>query len=403
MAFRTAASGRAGAGILGTLAVLIAAALATGQPAPVLAATPVKHVTAAMAAPGTNLLLNPEATAGATSAQGWDAVAIPGWQLAGGPATIVRYGTPGFPETAKSWPANRGNLFPGGAGGTAKLVQQASVTPNARYDIAGWLGGTTTSAAELTVQFTGASGRILATAAIGPAGKQAKPVLDYRQAAGTVPAGAARARVTITLTTTLTDWNGPDAPQTGYNYATAADISLTLNQPAPAPASLTPPAPDVPGYQHVFLFYFENEDYSQVIGNTKQAPYLNSLRRGGATLTNFYAEEHPSDANYLALARGGSAFGVPLTDPEEENPLYNIDAANIGDLIAGSGESWKAYLQSANGPCDDTVHGYYWNDDQPMMYFQDVRGRPRYCASHVVPLEELSSDLANPATAPNFA
>jgi hypothetical protein len=38
-----------------------------------------------------------------------------------------------------------------------------------------------------------------------------------------------------------------------------------------------------------------------------------------------------------------------------------------------------------------------------MMYFQDVRDRPRYCASHVVPLEELGSDLANPATTPNFA
>ena len=49
------------------------------------------------------------------------------------------------------------------------------------------------------------------------------------------------------------------------------------------------------------------------------------------------------------------------------------------------------------------MHGYYWNDDQPMMYFQDVRDRPRYCASHVVPLEELGSDLANPATTPNFA
>jgi hypothetical protein len=98
MAFRTAASRRAGAGILGKLAVLTAAALAMGQPAPVLAATPVMHVmaTAAMAAPGTNLLLNPEATAGATSAQGWDAVTIPGWQVAGGLPTVVRYGTPGF-------------------------------------------------------------------------------------------------------------------------------------------------------------------------------------------------------------------------------------------------------------------------------------------------------------------
>ena len=44
-----------------------------------------------------------------------------------------------------------------------------------RAGIAGWLGGTKASAAELTVQFTDTSGRILATAAIGPAGKQAAP------------------------------------------------------------------------------------------------------------------------------------------------------------------------------------------------------------------------------------
>ena len=183
-------------------------------------------------------------------------------------------------------------------------------------------------------------------------------MLDYQQAAGPVPAGVTRARVTITLTTTLTDWNGPDAPQTGYNYATAADISLTLNQSPPAPVPLTPTAADVPGYQHVFLFYFENEDYSQVIGNTKQAPYLNSLRGRGATLTNFYAEEHPSDANYLALA-GGSAFGVPLTDPAEENPLYTIGAANIGDLVTGSAESWTADIQAPTALIDTkTGHVY---------------------------------------------
>lgn len=66
MAFRTAGPRRAGAGILGTLAVLIAAALATGQPAPVLAATPVMHVTAtaAMAAPGTGISGNRQILAG---------------------------------------------------------------------------------------------------------------------------------------------------------------------------------------------------------------------------------------------------------------------------------------------------------------------------------------------------
>ncbi len=167
----------------------------------------------------------------------------------------------------------------------------------------------------------------------------------------------------MVLATSLTNDNGPNAPLTGYNRAVAADLSLTVSAPVRPPAPITPPPVQVPPYQHVFLFYFENEDYNQIIGN-KQAPYINSLLRQGSVLSQFYAEEHPSDGNYLAVA-GGSTYGIPLDDPEEENPLYTISAPNIGDLVGSAQESWKAYLQSANGPCDDTVHGYYWNDDQP--------------------------------------
>jgi hypothetical protein len=203
MTFRTAAPRRAGAGIPGTSAVLVAAVLATGQPGPVLAATPVLDATAAasMAAPGTNLPFNP-----------------------------------------KSWPANRGDLFAGRRYGETRSADVRHAECALRHRRLPW------------------------------------PHQDQRRG--------------------------------------------THNQPAPAPAPLTPPAADVPGYQHVFLFHFENEDYSQIIGNTKQAPYLNSLRGRGATLMNFYAEEHPSDANYLALA-GGSAFGVPLTDPEERGAAFH--------------------------------------------------------------------------------
>ena len=45
---------------------------------------------------------------------------------------------------------------------------------------------------------------------------------------------------------------------------------------------------------------------------------MNSLLKRGSVLSQFYAEEHPSDGNYLAVA-GGSTFGIPLDDPEEEN------------------------------------------------------------------------------------
>jgi YVTN family beta-propeller protein len=359
----------------------------------------------ASAKAGANLLLNPDATAGDTSAQGWDAVTIPGWQIQAGLPTVVRYGTAGFPKATGAWPASRGDLFVGGAGGTASLVQVArlgAVAAGTRFTAGAWLGGTKTSDAELKVRFLDSSGRVMSTATTGPVGGGASPVLADRTVTGTVPAGAVQAKVTVILATTLTDYNGPYAPQVGYDYATAAGLTLTLSSPVAQPAALTPPQAQVPGYQHVFLFYFENEDFNQVIGNTKQAPYINSLTKQGALLTNFYAEEHPSDGNYLAFA-GGSTFGVPLTDPEEENPLYTVNAPNIGDLVDAAGESWKAYTQSSNGPCDDTVHGYYWDDDQPMLYFSDVRDNPAYCASHVVPLENLSGDLASAATTPNFA
>ncbi len=115
-----------------------------------------------------------------------------------------------------------------------------------------------------------------------------------------------------------------------------------------------------------------------------------------------FAEEHPSDGNYLALA-GGSTFGIPLTDPLEINSQYTIHAANIGDRIDAAGETWKDYQQSSAGPCDDTVHGFYWNDDLPMLYFADIRNRPAYCAAHDVPLASMASDLSQAATTPNFS
>jgi hypothetical protein len=362
-----------------------------------------------VAGPGTNLLLNPGAQAGAASADGWDAVTIPGWQVSSGLPTVVPYGAPHLsPATGQGPAVPGGSLFAGGAGGTARLTQAVSlrqaagppVATGTRYQFSGWLGGTATSQAAVTVAFLSATGAVLARRVISHGRGNDRPA--YRAAAGTLPAGTASARVTLVLATSLTNDDGPNAPLVGYDRAVADGLRFSVSAPVRRLAPLTPPAAHVPRYQHVFLFYFENEDLGAVLGNTKQAPFLNSLVPHSSVLANFFAEEHPSDANYLALA-GGSAFGVPLTDPLELNPQYTIHARNIGDLISARHETWKTYPQSANGPCDDTVHKYYWNDDQPMTYFADVRGRPAYCAAHLLPLPALRTDLASAATTPNFA
>jgi YVTN family beta-propeller protein len=409
----------------GTLTAAGASAAAAGSAAPSTAApstaapstaapsTAAPSTAAASAPPGSNLLLNPGGDAGDTSRQGWDAVTIPGWQIRQGLPTVVSYGTRGFPPAADARTRGRGDrLFAGGAGGTAVLTQQIplrtvggrGVPRGTRFKISAWLGGTVVSKASFEVVFRSGTGKTLGERGIGPvggSGDASHPDFARRQGSGVLPAGTRSAEAVLTLWTSLKNDNGPYAPQVGYDRAVASSLRFSVSATVRGRV-LTPPAPRVPRYQHVFLFYFENEDFHQIVGNTKQAPYLNSLLPHASLLGQFYAEEHPSDGNYLALA-GGSTFGVPLDDPAEENPLYTIDARNIGDLVDTAHETWKSYLQSAAGPCDDTVHGYYWDDDLPMMYFADVRGQPAYCASHMAPLTSLATDLKHTATTPNFA
>jgi YVTN family beta-propeller protein len=415
----TRAVGRRTASILVTMAMgasLVMATAGAGRAAVSGVAAPARPASARpapAAPPGTNLLLNPGAAAGDVSRLGWDAVTIPGWPIRQGLPTVVSYGTKGFPgATGAQPPGHPGRLFVGGAGGPAVLTQQvplragpgSGVRPGTRFQIAAWLGGTATSKASFEVVFLSGTGSKLGERSIGPvggSGDTSHPDFAFRQGSGLLPAGTRSAEVELNLWTSLTNYNGPYAPQVGYDRAVAGGLHFSISAPV-RPRVLTPPVARVPRYQHVFLFYFENEDFYHIVGNTKQAPYMNSLLPRASLLGQFYAEEHPSDGNYLALA-GGSTFGIPLDDPAEENPLYTIDARNIGDLVDAAHETWKGYLQSAAGPCDDTVHGYYWDDDLPMMYFADVRERPAYCAAHMVPLASLATDLQKASTTPNFA
>jgi hypothetical protein len=272
------------------IALLLTGLLGLSYPA--RAAGPASQ--AAKAAPyGGNLLVNSRGTDGASSAQGWDAVTIPGWQVAAGLPTVVRYGTAGFPTAAAPWPASRGRVFAGGAGGTARLGQSLSLRlasgqpapAGTHYRVAAWLGGTSSSWAEVVVRFLSGTGHALGAQTIGPVGRAGHAGFAPRTGTGVLPAGTTAAQVTIVLATSLTNANGPDAPLAGYNRAIAGDLSLTVTAPVPGPAPLAPPPARVPGYQHVFLFYFENEDFSQVIGNTRQAPYLNGLLRQGSLLS----------------------------------------------------------------------------------------------------------------------
>jgi hypothetical protein len=59
-------------------------------------------------------------------------------------------------------------------------------------------------------------------------------------------------------------------------------------------------------FQHVFVVVEENQHYDEVIGNTNDLPYLNTLATKYGVATNYYANTHPSISNYFYLTAGRS-------------------------------------------------------------------------------------------------
>lgn len=118
----------------------------------VLAAAVALSTTPAHAATSPNRVGNPGAEAGAGSAGG-PVASIPKWTFATGKATVVTYGSPGFPSASTPGPAVRGTkFFAGGKAdgfGTHVLSQMVDLSAYASkistgtvdFDVSAWLGG----------------------------------------------------------------------------------------------------------------------------------------------------------------------------------------------------------------------------------------------------------------------
>jgi len=164
----------------------------------------------------------------------------------------------------------------------------------------------------------------------------------------------------------------------------------------------------VPQFDHIFLVVMENHAYSQIIGNTAGAPYINNLAQEYGLATNYTAITHPSLPNYLALA-AGSTLGItgdcaPVgTGCSVPVPL---NAPHIGDALDAAGKSWKSYQESMPMPSTGcpglSGSGNYAPKHNPFVYFADVQNDVTRCRSHIVPYTQLATDLAG-GVAPNFS
>ncbi|MFI6764733.1 alkaline phosphatase family protein [Streptomyces sp. NPDC050355] len=124
------------------------------------------------------------------------------------------------------------------------------------------------------------------------------------------------------------------------------------------------PAPD-----HVVVVVMENHAYSQVIGSAS-APYINNtLKAGGANLTQSFGITHPSEPNYYQLFSGSNQG---RTD-DSCVPVGSLNAPNLGSELIAAGKTWASYNEGLPSQGSTVCSsGQYAQKHNPWFGFSNV-------------------------------
>ena len=190
------------------------------------------------------------------------------------------------------------------------------------------------------------------------------------------------------------------------------------------PAAQAADVEGVPRYAHVFVVFEENKDYDQIM-DPALAPNIAALAARYGNAARFYAEVHPSEANYVALL-GGDTFGIHDDDAYycragSEQPMcagaaapgyvdHTIRAPHLGDQLLAAGLSWKGYYEDLPEPGSLAVtaggdgtkkQAFYASKHSGFMNFADVQADPGR-ARRIVGFDQLDRDLTS-GDLPSFA
>jgi phospholipase C len=190
-------------------------------------------------------------------------------------------------------------------------------------------------------------------------------------------------------------------------------------------------APDVPLYKHIFVILAENKGFDQMMSHPAWTPAIHRLAAQYGLATQFYAEVHSSEANYIALV-GGDTFGIHDDDaffckPGVRNvncektdqpgyPDHDLTARSLMDQMAERGLTWKAYLEdlpsagslvprwpTSDYPANGKAYELYAAKHNGFVNFKTVNEEPYpQLAEHFVGFAQLDKDLAS-GNVPNYA
>ncbi len=153
-------------------------------------------------------------------------------------------------------------------------------------------------------------------------------------------------------------------------------VSATLLALITSPGFAAGGAEGVPALNHVFVIVGENTQLSQL--NAGNAPYLlNTLMPASATLTNYWATTHYSEANYVAMTSG------QFTQCEQKDGTTqkcHQDVENIFRQLFAAGRTFTTWSESMPAPCylfnigGDSTFNHYAAKHNPQLIFDNVEG-----------------------------
>ncbi len=120
---------------------------------------------------------------------------------------------------------------------------------------------------------------------------------------------------------------------------------------------------------HVIVVIEENKDYDDIIGNQKNAPYINSLATRAAVFTNSHGVAHPSQPNYMAIFSG-----LKNTDGDDcDIDGIPASAPNLGGETLKAKLTFVGYAEDLPAPGSTVCYnGEYARKHVPWVHFSDI-------------------------------
>ena len=179
----------------------------------------------------------------------------------------------------------------------------------------------------------------------------------------------------------------------GDSGPTTTTVATTTTTVQPPPVTTGAPTSDTqcgtkygqtPTWEHVTIVVFENKTFSQIIGNTVDAPYLTKLAVTCSYATNMNHMTPTSLTNYVALTSGYTGYSNGREELITGTKLPHVWPQDSVSIFEAMGSDARQWAESMPSNCHMKSVGDFHVGHTPYQYY--TRTQNTLCQQYAVPL-----------------